>query len=158
MDLIQVLAIALHTVAFVIAWGYYGILARMILPGLAKSLDLPGQVSALAQIERRALPLVLLSVVLLVITGSYLLVINPDYSGLGSFTTTWAALMLLKHLLVIGLVGLGVVVDYLIRGLSEVVRDEDRAADLRWLRWAAEGATALGALIVLLTAAAQLAA
>ncbi|MEP7378292.1 MAG: CopD family protein [Chloroflexota bacterium] len=155
MDLEQVLAIALHTAAFVVVWGYYGTLARMILPGLAGALDLPAQARTLAAIERRALPLVALSVGLFVVSGTYLLVINPDYRGLGSFGTTWAVLMLLKHLLVIGLVGLGVIIDYLIRGLPDVVRDEDRAADMRWLRWAAEGATALGALIVLLTAAAQ---
>ncbi len=157
MDLEQVLAIALHTVAFVIAWGYYGILARMILPGLAKSLDLPAQTRTLAAIERRALPLVLLSVLLFAVTGTYLLVTNPAYGGLGSFSNTWATLMLLKHLLVIGLVGLGVLIDYLVRGAAEAQTDVDRAADLRWLRWAAEGATALGALIALTTAAAQLA-
>lgn len=157
MDLVQVGAVWLHTVAFVIAWGYYGILARMILPGLSGTLDLAGQTRTLAAIERRALPLVLLSVVLFVVTGTYLLLINPDYRGLGSFTTTWAVMMLLKHLAVIGLVGLGVIIDYLIRGLPEIARDEDRAKDMRWVRFAAEGATALGALIALISAAAQLA-
>jgi hypothetical protein len=28
MDILQVLAVWLHTLAFVIAWGYYGILGR----------------------------------------------------------------------------------------------------------------------------------
>ena len=157
MDLEQVLAITLHTVAFVIVWGYYGILARVILPGLRGTLDLAGQTRTLAAIERRALPLVLLSIVLFIATGTYLLVVNPAYHGLGSFTTTWATLMLIKHLLVIGLIGLGVLIDYLIRGAAEAQRDEDRASDLRWLRFGAEAATALGALIALTTAAAQVA-
>src|SRR5512141_703156 len=111
MDWLQVGAVWLHTVAFVIAWGFYGILARMILPGLAKSLDLAGQTRTLAAIERRALPFVLLAVVLFIITGSYLLVTNPDYAGLGNFSTSWATWMLVKHVLVIVLIGVGVLID-----------------------------------------------
>jgi uncharacterized membrane protein len=152
-----VAAIWLHTVAFVIAWGYYGILARMILPGLAGTLDLAGQTRTLAAIERKALPFVLLAVVIFVVTGTYLLLTNPAYGGLGSVSNAWGALMLVKHMLVIGLVGLGVMIDYLVRGAAEAQTDTDRAADLRWLRFGADGATALGALIALSTAAAQLA-
>lgn len=158
MDLMQVGAVWLHTVAFVIAWGYYGILARMILPGLGETLDLHGQTRTLAAIERRALPFVLLAVVIFVATGTYMLVINPAYRGLGSFTTTWATLMLIKHLLVIGLVGLGVLIDYLIRGLGEGQIDSGNITDLRLIRLAADTATGLGALIALLTVAAQFAA
>lgn len=156
MDLMQVGAVWLHTVAFVIAWGFYGILARMILPGLGKTLDLAGQTRTLAAIERRALPFVLLAVVLFVVTGTYLLVVNPRYDGLGSFTNSWATLMLVKHLLVVVLVGLGVLIDYLIRGAADAQDDRDRKSDLRWIGLAADGATGLGALIALTTAAAQL--
>jgi uncharacterized membrane protein len=158
MDWLQVGAVWLHTVAFVIAWGFYGILARMILPGLGKSLDLAGQVKSLAAIERRALPFVLLAIVLFAASGTYLLVINPRYDGLGSFTNTWATLMLLKHGLVIALIGLGVLIDYLIRGAADAHEDGDRKSDLRWIGLCADGATGLGALIALTTAAAQLAA
>jgi len=157
MDLMQVGAAWLHTVAFVIAWGYYGILARVILPGLAGSLDLEGRTRTLAEIERKAQPYVLLAVVLFFLTGTYLLVTAPEYTGVGDISTTWSALILLKHLVVIGLVGLGVLIDYLIRGAAEAQTDKDRASDLRWLRFAADGATGLGALIALLTVAAQLA-
>ena len=158
MDLVQVGAVWLHTVAFVIAWGYYGILARMILPGLGGTLDLAGQTRTLAAIERKALPFVLLAVVIFIVSGTYLLVTNPAYRGLGSFTTTWATLMLIKHLLVVGLVGLGVLIDYLVRGLGEGQIDRGNIADLRLIRLAADAATGLGALIALLTVAAQFAA
>ena len=158
MDLMHVGAVWLHTVAFVIAWGYYGILARIILPGLGGTLDLAGQARAVGAIERKALPFVLLAVLLFVLTGIYLLVIDPLYDGLGSFGNTWATLMLIKHMLVGGLLGLGMLIDYLIRGAADAQRDEDRASDLRWVRLAADGATALGALVALTTAAAQFAA
>jgi uncharacterized membrane protein len=154
-DGLQILSAWLHTLAFVIAWGYYGILGRMIIPGLDRTLAPEARADALLAIERKALPLVLLSVVLFTITGSYLLVIDPQYEGLGSVGNAWAAMMLGKHLLVLVLVGLGVVIDRLIRWAADVADDRARATYLRWLRWATEGATAVGALIALLTVAAQ---
>jgi uncharacterized membrane protein len=159
MDIAQLLAVWLHTLAFVIAWGYYGILGRIMLPALERSLDGPARARTLAAIERTALPLVVLSMALFVVTGSYLLFVDPRYAGLGDFfANTWTMLMLVKHLVVIVLIALGVVVDVLIRRLAEATNDATRVLVLRRLRLAAEGATGLGALIVLLTAAAQLSA
>ena len=120
MDVAQVLAVWLHTLAFVIAWGYYGILGRIVLPGLERSIERPAQAAALLAIERRALPLVVLSLVLFTATGTYLLVNDPHYAGLGDFfASTWTTLMLLKHLLVVALVVLGVAVDRLTRRAAE---------------------------------------
>ena len=156
MDIGLVLATWLHTLAFVIAWGYYGILGRMVLPGLERSLDRPAQADALVAIERRALPLVGLSLVLFTLTGSYLLVVDPKYAGLGDFfASTWTILMLVKHVLVIILVVVAVYIDRLIRRVGDATDDAGRDAASRRLRLSAEGATGLGALIVLLTVAAQ---
>lgn len=159
MDLPHVIAIWLHTVAFVIAWGYYGILRRIVLPGLARSVDLPRRASAVVEIEGRALPLIGISLVLFTVTGVGLLVADPDYRGLGNvFATTWSTLMCIKHGLVIALVVLGVVLDRLVRTLPEAAGDAARASTLHRVRLCAEGATALGALIALCTALAQAAA
>ena len=159
MDVTQLLALWLHTVAFVIAWGYYGILGRVVLPALARSLDRPTEVRTLVALERRALPLVLISVVLFVVTGTYLLLVGQHYEGLGNvFANTWTTLMLLKHLLVVGLIALGIGVDLLIRRADEAIDEAAGTTALRRLGLTAEAATVLGALIVLLTAAAQLSA
>ena len=156
MDIPQVLAIWLHTVALVIAWGYYGILGRIALPALERSLDHQALASTLLAMERRAVPLVGLSALLFTLTGSYLLVIDPHYAGLGNvFASSWTLLMLVKHGVVIAFVALAVAVDLLIRRIARTPDDERRAHDLRWLGLGAEGATGLGALIVLLTAVAQ---
>jgi uncharacterized membrane protein len=157
MDVLQLLAVSLHTVAFVIAWGYYGILGRIVLPALERSLDRPTETRTLVAIEHRALPLVLLSVVLFLVTGSYLLVANSHYAGLGDFfANTWTTLMLLKHLVVAGLVALAIGVDLLIRKADEAADDATATAALHRLRLTAEAATVLGASVVLLTVAAQL--
>lgn len=154
MDLIHVLATWLHTVAFVIAWGYYGILGRFVLPSLLETGDARSRVDALVAIERRALPFVGLTVVLFGMTGAYLLVVDPRYAGLGNIASGWATLMLVKHVLVALLVAVGVAIDWAVRGLGAA----DDARALRRVRLGAELATALGALIALLTAAAQAAA
>ncbi len=159
MDIPRVLAVWLHTVAFVIAWGYYGILARMLLPALERSLHGESRVATLRAIEQRALPLVALSGVLFVVTGSYLLFVDSRYAGLGNFfASTWTGLMLVKHVLVVGFVALAVAVDVLVRRLAAGRTDTSRDSSFRLLGFVAEGATAAGALIALLTAAAQLSA
>ncbi len=156
MDLALVLSLWLHTLAFVIAWGYYGVLARMILPAFARSLEPTEQATVLEAIERRALPLVGVSLVLFFVTGTYLLVSDPKYAGLGHvIASTWTTLMLVKHLLVVVMIALGVAVDVLIRSLASSPDEDARASTFRWLSRSAEGAMGLGALIVLLTAAAQ---
>ena len=156
MDVGQVLAIWLHTVALVIAWGYYGVLGRIVLPGLERSLDGPGVVASLEAVERRAVPLVLLSMVLFTATGSWLLAVDPSYAGLGAFfASTWTTLMLIKHLLVIAFVLVAIAVDRLVRRAATATGDNERRAAVGRVRIGAEAATALGAVIVLLTAVAQ---
>lgn len=155
MDYAQLGAVSIHTLAMILVVGYYGILGRVILPGLRRSLDEATQAPVLAAIERRAAPLIVLAVGLFVATGVYLLVVDDQYAGLGDFSSTWAALMLVKHLLVIVMVVLGFLVDYLIRGLVDADA-AGREGDMALLGLATEGATGLGAAIVVLTAAAQL--
>lgn len=156
MDYLAVGAGWLHTLAFLIVLGYYGILGRFIVPALERTLDGPVLARALVALERQAVPFVLLSVVTFIVTGAYLLVADPNYEGLGNVSgSSWATLMLLKHLLVAGLVVLGVVVDILIRDLDWAADAVARHAAVRRIRLAAEGTTGLGAVIILLTVVAQ---
>ena len=156
MDPLHVGAIWLHTVAFVIAWGYYGILGRVVLPALERVFDRPAQAAALAAIERRALPLIAISLVALAATGSYLLLVDPRYVGLGNvFGSTWTTLMFVKHLLVVGLVVAGAAVDFLARQVTAASSELDREMARRRLVLSVEAATGLGAIIALMTAAAQ---
>jgi uncharacterized membrane protein len=155
MDALHVGAVWLHAVAMVIVIGYYGILARVVLPALRKTLDGPGLASTVPAVERRAMPFVLGSVVAFVVTGVYLLVVDDRYGGVGSFDNTWSTMMLVKHLLIVVMVGVAVVVDRLALAVADA-SDEGRDRALELLGLAAEGATALGAIVLLLTAIAQL--
>jgi uncharacterized membrane protein len=156
MDATHVLALWLHTIAFVIAWGYYGILARIIVPALERTLDPRARASTLVAIERRALPWIVLSLVLFTVTGMYLLVADPHYQGLGNiFGSAWTRLIMVKHVLVIGLVVLAGLVDWLIRRLPDPAEAADARPTLGLVALLADGVTGLGALIALLTVAAQ---
>lgn len=155
MDVGLVLASWIHTVAFVIAWGYYGILGRIVIPGL-RDLDSAAAARTLDAIERRALPFILIAVVGFVVTGSYLLTVDDQSQGLGNLTaSTWTVMLTIKHVLIVALVGLGVVIDYLIHRAGDPIEDSARRRRIFEVRIAAEAATALGAVIVLVTAIAQ---
>jgi hypothetical protein len=156
MDVLQILAITVHTLGLVIALGYYGLLGRLILPALRPTLDGPGLVAALVALERRAMPLVVLSAVAFSLTGAWLLVDSPQYAGPGNvFASTWTTLMLLKHVLIAGIVGLALLVHRQVGRIGAALPALTPEADLRRLSLYAEGLTALGAIVILLTATAQ---
>ncbi len=156
MDYLEIGAAWLHTLAFLIVLGYYGILGRFIVPALERTLDGPLLARALIALERQAIPFVLLAVAIFIVSGAYLVVSDPNYEGLGNVSgSAWATLMLLKHLLVAGLVGFGVAVDLLIRDLDWAADAAARHTAVRRIRLTADGLTGLGAVIILLTVVAQ---
>jgi uncharacterized membrane protein len=156
-DIWQVVGVWAHALSTVIVLGYYGILGRIVVPALTRSMSGPSLGRAVADIERRALPFIALSVVAFIVSGAYLLVIDDQFAGIGSYTTSgWSTLMLVKHLLV-GLMIVGAVAVHLLadRVGDPGLPDADLREGIRWVRLSAEGTTAIGALILLMTAAAQ---
>ena len=139
-----------HLVIAVAVWAVLSAVLMLLVAGIQV---LPAIASNEARIQDHAF--VLLTVVLFVMTGSYLLVTDDQYQGLGDFGSTWAQLMLVKHVLVVALVALGAVVDWLVRDAAAATSPDARATALHRLRLATEGATVVGALIALLTAASQ---
>jgi uncharacterized membrane protein len=156
-DYVDVGALTLHTLAMMIVLGYYGILGRVILPALRRTLAGPELGASLAAVERRAFLLVGLAVVIFTATGSYLLVVDDGYAGLGNFfASTWTTLMLVKHGLVILMVGLGIGIHRLVGGVADAPSEVARETALGLLGLAAESMTVMGAIVVLLTTIAQL--
>lgn len=157
MDYLLLASLTAHTLGMILVVAYYGILARVVLPGLRRSLDAGAASTALAAVERRALPLLVVAIVVFVATGLYLLIVDEHYAGLGNFTaSSWTALMGVKHLVVFGMVLLGIGLDRLIAMVPESADGAARARAFGLVELAADAMTGLGALIVLLTVAAQL--
>ena len=155
MDAAHLIALWLHALAMVVVLGYYGIMSRIVLPALGRSLAGPTLAGVVQAIERRALPIVLAGIVTFIITGIYLLVRDGRYAGVGSFASTWSTLMLVKHLVVVAMVALGVGIDRLAAGLPNT-SEVGLGRTIEFLTLAMDGMAALGILVLLLTAAAQL--
>lgn len=157
MDLVVVISVAVHTLSIVVVLGYYGILGRIVLPGLRRTLDARTLAESLVAIERRARPFLVLSIAGFAITGIYLTFGDEQYQGLVQISSSgWTTLILLKHLVVAALVGLALLLDRMIEGLATWVEGPPASA-VRLVGLTAEGVTALGAIVILMTAAAQLA-
>lgn len=154
MDPVHVGAVWLHSLAMVIVLGYYGILARIVVPALRRSLDGQGLAAAVPAVERRAAPIIIAAVVVFILTGLYLLLVDGRFTGFDS-ASPWPVLMIVKHMAILVMLALAVLVDRLARSAGETA-DEDMGRALDVLVLAADGATALGALALLLTAVAQL--
>ena len=94
------------------------------------------------------MPLLITSLVVFLATGVALLTGDPRYAGAGSINDDWATLLLLKHVLIVGMLVVGSYLDGLI------IRSTGGARATR-ITWTARGMAALGAVVLLLTAAAQ---
>jgi uncharacterized membrane protein len=101
-QLLIALSLWLHALATVILIGHYLLLSVMYLPVLEKD----GGVF-LSQISKRSRPWMYISLVIFMVTGIYLMFVNPDYLGVGHFGNLWSVMMLVKHLLIVGMIGLG---------------------------------------------------
>jgi putative copper export protein len=97
-----------------------------------------------------AKPWFAVSLLVFIVTGTYLLLVNEQYLGVGDFGNTWSILMLVKHIAIIALIGLGAYTD---RVVTPRAAQEPAAVGRLQLMF---GATALcGVVVLLLTVAAQ---
>ena len=158
MDPIDIGAVWLHLLATVFMLGYYVLLAVVLVPVMRRILD-PAPLADLIQaVERRALPLVLGSVAVFVLTGAYLMLNDSHYGGLGDFFgTSWAVIIVAKHVLVLAMIAVGVVIDVLfVPDIATPSSEEAQLIAIRRLTVAVDLMAVLAAVVLLLTAAAQL--
>lgn len=157
MDLVHVSAVWLHSLATVVLLGYYAVMALIVIPVLRATLKESALGRVIPDIERRALPLVLGAVGVFLLTGLYLLLSDHRYLGLGHVVdNTWSVVILVKHIVVVAIVAIGVWIDVVVVRDIAVPADElGRTAAMRRLALGTTAIVALGAIVLLLTAAAQ---
>jgi uncharacterized membrane protein len=146
------LAVSVHLFATVVLVGYYTVLALIIAPAARTLVGGPQTIEVLAAVERRAMPLLIASLVAFLATGVYLLTADSQYAGPGEVSGAWSSLLLVKHVVVVIMLVLGSWLDGLI------VRAADAnagGAGLSRVTWASWGMVLLGAVVLVLTAAAQ---
>jgi uncharacterized membrane protein len=100
------LSLWLHALATVIFIGHYLLLAVIYLPVMSKSpLEVTGPIlSAISKQSRRWMYTAL---AVFFITGIYLMFADPNYLGVGDFGNFWSVMMLVKHILVLLMIGAG---------------------------------------------------
>jgi uncharacterized membrane protein len=137
------LSTLLHALATVILIGHFLLLALIYLPVLATK-----DLSILSEISKRSRPWLYGSLVIFFITGAYLTLVDSNYLGLGNFSNAWAMLMLVKHVLILGMLGIGF--------WFNASSNTGAAAALGRFRSYVNWMAILGFLVLLLTAIAQI--
>jgi len=95
------LSVWLHALATVVFIGHFILLAGIYLPALSKN------VQVLSEISRRSRPWLYASLIVFIITGTYLMLVDPGYLGFMDFGNFWGVVMLVKHILVLVMIGMG---------------------------------------------------
>ena len=101
-QILMALSVWLHALATAILIGHYLLLSVIYLPVLERGGGL-----FLSQISKRSRPWMYGSLVVFMVTGIYLMLVDPNYLGVGDFGNIWSVMMLVKHLLIVGMTGLG---------------------------------------------------
>jgi uncharacterized membrane protein len=100
------LSLWLHALATVIFIGQYLLLAVIYLPAMRKSpLEVTGPV--LSAVSKQSRPWMYVSLLIFIFTGVYLMFMDPNYLGVGNFGNFWGVMMLIKHILVLVMIGAG---------------------------------------------------
>jgi len=138
-----------HALATVVFIGHFVLLAMIYLPALA---DNP---AALSAISKRSRWWMYASLLVFILTGVYLMFVDPNYLGIGKFNNFWSVMMLAKHLLIVGMMGMCFWVNAIWRVGPLMSSNTGAAQAVSRFRWYANAMAVCGVLVLLLTALAQ---
>jgi uncharacterized membrane protein len=144
------LSVWFHAMATVILIGHYLLLSAIYLPVLEK-----GGGMFLSQISKRSRPWMYGALVIFIVTGIYLIFSDPNYLGVGDFGNFWSVMMLVKHLLVVGMIGLGFLFNAFLRVGPMMASNNSAELGIRRFRTYSSLMAIWGLLVLLLTALAQ---
>ena len=87
----------LYALATVIFIGYFVLLALIYIHILSET----GNGEALSKISKRSHLWMDAPLLAFIVTGIYLMMVDPNYLGIGNFSNLWDILMLIKPLLIL---------------------------------------------------------
>jgi len=144
------LSVWLHAVGTVILIGHYLLLSVIYLPVLEKKGG-----TFLSEISKRSRPYMYGSLVIFMVTGVFLMFADPNYLGVGDFGNFWSVMMLVKHLLIVGMIGLGFWCNAFLRVGPMMASNNNAELGIRRFRLYSNLMAISGVLVLLLTALAQ---
>jgi len=100
------LSLWLHTIATIVFVGYFVLLALIYLPAFrdGPQESLGASITAVSKHSRTWL---YVSILVFAASGVYLTLVDPDYLGLANFSNPWTILMLVKHTIILIMIGIG---------------------------------------------------
>jgi uncharacterized membrane protein len=148
-----VLSTWLHVLVTIVWIGYYLFTSLIYLPVFERQMQADALRDLLEQISARLRPFFGGALLIFLVTGTYLMLINEHYLGLGNFFgNPWSVLIVSKHVLVLVFL---IVAVFSERAFLEQISDQ-RPAALQQFRWALNINAVLGLVILLLTLIAQI--
>ena len=144
------LSVWLHALATVVFIGHYLLLAVIYLPVLQKNSGLE-----LSEISKRSRPWLYASLLVFLITGTYLMLIDSGYLGFMNFGNFWGVVMVIKHILIVGMIGLGFWYNAFLRVGSMMASNNSSELGIRRFHTYSNLMAIVGVLVLLLTALAQ---
>ena len=154
-----------HLIATVVWIGGLVTMSLVVWPGLRRAVSGDQAFAqAVEAIDARFRPLSNLSLIVLVLTGFVQMNANANYNGFLDFSNVWAQAILFKHISIIGMIGVGALMNF---GIQPALRrnamlaaagvaGESEAAALRSrMMWLGRFNLALGILVLVLTAVAR---
>jgi uncharacterized membrane protein len=94
----------LHALAMIIFIGHYLLMSLIYIPALS-GLDNAGK--ALGEMSHRSRRWLYGSILIFFVTGVHLMLVDPNYLGIGNFSNPWALMMLIKHIVILVMIALG---------------------------------------------------
>jgi uncharacterized membrane protein len=145
----------LHSLATVVLIGYFLVLAVIILPSFIVNQDNSTNGTILSEISKRSRGWLYAALVIFILSGIYLTLADVNYLGLGKFGNTWSVLMLVKHILVVGMILIGLVYNAVLRIGPQLKTGIDTPKTYSQVKQYAYLMSGLGVMILLLTAISQ---
>ena len=145
----------LHSLATVTFIGHFLLLAIVYLPAMKHSpLDVTGPI--LSSISKQSRRWMYASLLIFMITGIYLMFADPNYLGVGDFGNFWSIIMLIKHLLIVVMIGAGFFFNAILRVGPMLSSNNGAEQSYKRFKLFTNIMAISGVLVLLLTAFAQI--
>ena len=151
LQILIAVSVWLHALGTVVLIGHYLLLSTIYLPVLTRYNG-----SILSEISKRSRPWLYTSLLIFMMTGIYLMLIDPNYLGVGNFGNIWGVLMLVKHILVVAMIALGFWFNAILRVGPMMSSNNSSELGMNRFRLYSKLMMISGVLVLLLTALAQM--
>ena len=142
----------LHALAMIIFIGHYLLMSLIYLPALSK---LDNGAKALGEMSHRSRRWLYGSILVFAISGVHLMLIDPNYLGIGNFSNPWALMMLIKHIVILVMIALGFWYNMLQRVGPAMRSNSGAAQGVAKFRQYSNAMAVCGVIVLALTALSQ---